>query len=117
LPIDPGCLFCGDEACPAHADKVRKTKARKAAPVAKAQESTTEDWPTEKKESAFKKRASESNVVLSQDDLLFREALRNLWPIISEQDKFRFKDIVEPPVGADVMKERVEVRRQINGNL
>lgn len=66
------------------------------------------------RQSRFQKEAAQT---LSEDELCLREAIRNLWPLLSSGTKNRYKDLVDPPKDARLSKLGAEIRRGSDGRM
>lgn len=120
------CLFCEeDNPCAVHADKPKKQRPRKPTgsslsasiptPTPITSSSTQDDWVPALIEPKVHFSATET--ILTEDQLMFREMLRNLLPLLSAQDKVIYKEIMESPKSAAMMLRRTEVRRMLHGTL
>jgi hypothetical protein len=67
------------------------------------------------KVSRFQKKVDEQ--VLSEDDLMFREAVRNLYPILSTGERYKYRELVDTPKTASMSKQAAEVRRSLDGSM
>ena len=123
MPIMPDCLFCDDVPCATHADKPKKAASSKKkspapAPVAFevpiAPPASEPDFIIQPKVDRFANRAGKS-LVLSEDDLIFREAVRNLWDILDYSTQHRYMDLVRTPRTPAQAKRHSEVRRMLDG--
>lgn len=121
------CLFCTeDEPCAVHASKPAKKRTRKPSgsaplesaprPIQSTDESTSNDWFDAPRKSRFADRA-EAAVTLTEDDLILREALRNLEPLMSDGTKARYHDLMYPPKTPDQSRRSAEIRRDRNGSV
>lgn len=120
----PDCLFCTDtEPCAVHMPKVKKAPVRKAPSKPKAQPSTSTELPrstvadpfTVERRSKFAAAAKEAEATpLTPDELILREAIRNLWPILSPSEQKKRSELVSPPRTSSMSKRRVEIMRSLN---
>lgn len=126
MPIKPDCLFCGEEPCVTHADKEKPKRSRKPSGFAvsastptsipSSEEPISTGWePTATKRIGFEKRVVEK-VFLDEEELLLREALRNLWDILGPSSKAEYKHLVDPARDGADMKRQTDIRRMIHGN-
>jgi hypothetical protein len=121
---DPDCIFCGDEPCVTHAD--RKKKPRKSKQTGSVQSESVLTSPQSlspdtnsdlfawnaAQESKFAAKA-ESASILSEDELIEREAIRNLAPILSKSALRTYHDQLETPKDARLSRQGAELRRQL----
>ena len=84
-------------------------------PISPGSTDTSDDLfvPTAPKGSRFDAQVEQQ--VESEDDLITREAIRNLWDILSPSSKARYKHLAEPRRDADMSRRGAEARRSING--
>lgn len=54
---------------------------------------------------------AEAASTLTQDELIEREAIRNLWPLLNGPARAAHKDLVDPPKGARLSRTAAEMRR------
>ena len=128
-PID--CLFCSDgDPCPTHAVKVKakaspkkkvlapKPSAATTTPVAApvAPEVKTSPWEEEPRRTRFDNKAPVQHAI-TEDERLTREAIRNLWPLLSASEKRKYEHIVNPPKTPAELRNKTEVRRRLNENV
>lgn len=59
---------------------------------------------------------AESVSEMSEEDRVFREAIINLWDILSPATKMKYRDIVDTPKNAALSKRQAEVRRMLDAN-
>lgn len=130
--MSSNCLFClPDEACPQHEAKVKKKASPRrkpkidpnsmppqSAPAAKPFVAPADSTPVDQlhvqRKSKFAAMVEAVEPVEKTDDeLAMREAIVNLWPILSDAEKRRQS---ETSSSASVNKRRAEIRRQINAN-
>lgn len=115
------CLYCEPgNPCESHAPKARKVSRRSQKPKGKIENLLTNppkhdtiDLLAEIKTSRFDGllKGEES---LPVDTLEYREAIRALWPILSEDAKSRLRTELTVPKSAARMRRISEVRRQLN---
>ena len=75
-------------------------------------EITSTDFPLAPKRSRFESKVAEATE-LTQDELIEREAIRNLWPLLSSSEQRKHKDLIDPPKSASLSKKAAEVRRYL----
>ena len=119
------CLFCEDgNPCVTHSSKpkVRSAKAVSIspviaiAPVESESDDTDADWfGGEKQVNHFAEHITEFQ--MSPDELSEREAIRNLWPILSASERNRHIDLVNIKLTPRQMKESAAVRRFLDANV
>jgi hypothetical protein len=112
------CIFCGGVPCecpgtkaPARKKLAPKTE-RLAESVPPVQSPEGDDsWLPTETVSRFKK-TEDSTPGLTEDDLILRDALRALEPILSANDKRKYHDVIHPQLRTETERKLVEWRQR-----
>lgn len=109
-----------------HASKPTKKRTPKqtgSAPSASSQPvtntgdtSTSPEWFGAQTRDKFSSKVVEAQV-LSQGELMDREVLRTLEPLMSSQDKLKYHDQMHPPKDAHLSRLGAEIRRSLGGTV
>jgi hypothetical protein len=113
-------MFCGETPCVCFGKKSAKgfpkpstapsASTAEPTPSQLSEPSTSDDWLTTSSKPKLEAPAAR---VETQEELIWKEAIRNLEPLLSGQEKLRYASILQPQQDAALYQKGVEVRASL----